>query len=661
MELRIVIPVASAIGVLLIVILALTVWIIVRSQKRKRKAQEQEWQHHGTVEDTFSIAWSDHGLTRGISVRDGKLVRNQSRRKGKDGSRTTVESARDDNDTYSAKREEGSSDFMNSISNITGRISPGIGRALSVGSHKTSVNHSEKSRQLSPLPPTDEEIHAGSLHLLDVKRPYSSGRNKSSHSRSSSRSNIQDNQMAELEDMTLRGRDSVLLPSPPSSVHILTPTQSRHSRRSQSNSSFTFTPVTPRTSISLFPLSAPPGQPRKPSTAAQAGPASHAFPTHMHSARRPSFLQNSYTLDQSMPSPSTSMFELDTGLPTLADYADELRPRSAGRPVVSKIQIPQFNSTSHRTNLSSAQVASEPGSPGHVPDHSQAKNFHAWNFSDAESGVGATSNGATRPPYTRAPSSAVGNHSADATPPHMKRDSFRRDSFGGAIQSRRESHGPSTLRRDSTASFLGTTPPKFATGPRVYYQHQMQSSSLPPQRESISRAYSDRSERSNFTPTLSERQLDPMNIIPSINESKSSIVSVSSTGSAASDSFAADGGLSPPPLQKTSFESSRTDPTRSIDHVPSLATNGTSQQQQNKPPVTPPQHSHEQAFNSADGYAPYETSQPHRRMGNGGFVPETVAETSENGPPSPTSTISTVTVTENSAESMSPERLNGGR
>ncbi|KAF3928810.1 hypothetical protein ABW21_db0209038 [Orbilia brochopaga] len=346
------------------------------------------------------------------------------------------------------------------------------------------------------------------------------------------------------------------------------------------------------------------------------------------------------------------MFELDTGLPTLADYADELRPRSAGRPAVSKIQIPQFNSASHSTNLSSAQDSSEPGSPDHVSDHhSQVQNFHAWNFSDANANVTATSNGATRPPYNRAPSSAVGNN--------LRQDSFRRDSFGGAAQMRRESHGPSTLRRDSTASFLGTTPPKFATGPRVYYQHQLQSGALPPQRESISRAYSDRSERSNFTPTLSERQLDPMNIIPSINESKSSIVSVSSTGSAASDSFAADGGLSPPPLQKASFESTRADPTRSLDHVPALATNGT--QQQNKPPVTPPRHAHGLPFNGADGYAVYETSVPPRRIGNSSFVPETVAEASENAPASPTSTISTVTVTENSAESMSPERLNGGR
>ncbi|KAJ6256363.1 hypothetical protein Dda_8863 [Drechslerella dactyloides] len=672
MELRVVIPIAASVGVLIIIIVVLIVWIIVRSQKRKRKARDQDWRQHEPAEDTFSIAWSDHGdqgLTRSVSVRNGKLVRNQSARKGKDGSRTVVESTHDDNDAHPVKRDLGSSDFMNSISNITGRISPGIGRALSVGSHKTSAISSEKSRQLSPLPPTDEENRACTVHLLDVKRPYSANRSKhSSHSRSSSRSNIHDGQVAEFEDMTLQGRDSVLLPSPPSSARILTPTQSRHSYRSQSNSSFTFTPVTPRASVSLFPLSAPPGQPRKPSAAAQNGPASYAFPAHLHSARRPSFLQNSYTHDHPIPSPSTSMFELDSGLPTLADYADELRPRSAGRPTVSKIQIPDFTPASPRALRSFGQDSANQEFPEHIPDHhSQVENFDTWNFSDADPSIAATSSEAIRPPYTRAPSSAVGNQSVGGAPfrkesfasyAQMRRDSFRRDSFGGGVPTRRESHGPSVLRRDSTASFLGTTPPKFATGPRVYYQHQLPSNPLPPQRESISRAYSDRSVQSTHTPTLSERQLDPMNMIPSINESKSSIVSVSSTGSAASDSFAADGGLSPPPLQKTSFESTRADPSRSIDHAPSLSNNGSTSQL--KPPVTPPRHTQGQPFNGSDGRTVRDISLPNHHKDNGGLVPETVAEASRNIPASPTSTITTATVTENSAADMSPERLNGG-
>ncbi|KAF3927961.1 hypothetical protein ABW20_dc0109118 [Dactylellina cionopaga] len=572
----------------------------------------------------------------------------------------------------------GSLEFMNSISGITGRISPGIGRALSVGSHKASVISSEKSRQISPLPGTDEEgeSQGTSLQLLDSqKRPSSSNRKKSSHSRSSSRSNLHDTPVP--EDMTLQGRDSILLPSPPSSLHILTPTLSRHSRQSQSNSSFTFTPVTPRASISLFPLTAPPGQ-RRPSTATQAASTSLAnqmFSNHTHSSRRPSFLQNSYSLDRLPTSPSTSAF--DSSPITLAEYADEFTPRIGNRPHVSHIQIPDSQSASPNTPLSAAPESVSPGSPHHFADeNSQVQNFRNWSFSPEPNGAAAINgenfptpyNEVPRPQYARAPSSAVGNQmiggstssrkESFASYAQMRRESIRRDSFGGAMPLRRESHGPSMLRRDSTASFLGASPPKFATGPRVYHQHQLHPiNAYSPQQENMVRSYSDRSLQSSHAGTPNERQLDPININPSVNESKSSIVSVSSTGSAGSDGFGENGGLSPPPLQKASFESNRPDVIESMDFAPTWTTN--TKLQHNRPPVTPPRYTNGTPFGGGDGYAVYDVSPPPRRLAKG-FVPETVAETNENIPASPSSIVTTATVTDNSGEGMSPDRLNSG-
>ncbi|KAK6515823.1 hypothetical protein TWF281_004415 [Arthrobotrys megalospora] len=673
MELRVLIPTACVLGVLLLVTLVLVIVLIVRTRRRKQEARD--WQQHGIVEDNISFSWSEHGPSRGVSVREGKLVRSHSHKKLKEGTRTTVERVREDNDNYSVKQGMGSLEFMNSISGITGRLSPGIGRALSVGSHKTSTLSSEKSRQLSPLPATDEERQTSTSHLIDMqKRPSSSSRKKSSHSRSSSRSNLHESPIP--EDMTMHGRESILLPSPPSSVHILTPTYSRHSRQSQSNSSFTFTPITPRASISLFPLSAPPGQHRRPSVAAQAATAtlaSHTFPSHMHSARRPSFLQNSYTHDHLPTSPSTSAF--DTGPSNLAEYSDELTLRPSSRPKIAQIRIPESKSTSPRAPLSAAH-SSDPDSPQHIPEqHTQIHNFENWSFggegsrgnahvSDSEDGHFPTPyNDVPRPQYTRAPSSAVGN--PGITPPRkesitsyaqMRRESFRRDSFGGAIPIRRESHGPSMLRRDSTASFLGS-PPKFATGPRVYHQHHLSPNMQPQHRDSIVRTYSDRSLYSNEATASNERQVDAMNIIPSINESKTSIVSVSSTGSAASDSFTGNGGLSPPPLQKNSFEGTRSEvmASGSIALTPTAASTRLPQTQ---PPVTPPRHAHGKPFGGADGQAYYETSPQYRRLAKG-FVPETVTEANENVPASPTSTVTTTTVTENSGEDMSPDQMSG--
>ncbi|EWC46067.1 hypothetical protein DRE_04641 [Drechslerella stenobrocha 248] len=618
MELRVLIPVACVIGVLLIIVLVTSVWAIIRAQKRRRKAAAPQWRHDGTAEDNYSIAWSEHGITRGVSVREGKLVRSQSRRTPKDGSKSTVESIEGDSVNLSGKREGGASDFITSISNITGRISPGIGRALSVGSHRTPVMNSEKGRQLSPLPPMDE---GSNRYLLDSKRPYSADRKQSSHSHSSSHSNIHDSRAAELEDMTLQGRESVLLPAPP--VHSLTPTYSRHSRQSHSNSSFTFTPVTPRASISLFPLTAPPTQQRNPPTSATEPQA---------------FLGNAHS---PLPSPS---FSFEGGPVTLADYADELRPRSAVRPKVAQIHIPNSSPGSPRAPLSAAHATTGNRRSGHFP---------------------TPFNELPRPPHTKAPSSAVGNQKTGSSSSHKdsfgaRKDSMRKDSFGAPLPTHRESHGPSTLRRDSTASFLGSTTPKFATGPRVYYQSQTQPSSpqhQPP--ESITRTYSDRSLHSNYLPSASERQLEVMNMIPSINESKSSIVSLSSTGSAGSDGFAADGGLSPPPMQKTSFESTRADATRSTDHSPSLPANRSMQPA--KPPATPPRHAQGQSFAGIDSYALYESNALHRRLANGGVVPETVAEANENLPASPTTTTATAAGTEYSGESMSPRRSSSVR
>ncbi|KAK6503763.1 hypothetical protein TWF481_008769 [Arthrobotrys musiformis] len=671
MELRVLIPTACVLGVLLIVTLVLVIVLIVRARQRKREIRD--WQQHGIVEDNVSFAWSEHGPSRGVSVREGKLVRSQSRKKTKE-ARTTVEQVRDDNDNYSVKQGMGSLDFMNSISGITGRISPGIGRALSIGSHKTSTLSSEKSRQLSPLPATDEGSQTSSSHLVDMqKRPSSSGRKKSSHSRSSSRSNIHESPIP--EDMTMYGRESILLPSPPSSVHILTPTYSRHSRQSQSNSSFTFTPVTPRASISLFPLSAPPGQHRRPSVAAPTAPnatlANHTFSNHMHSARRPSFLQNSYTFDHMPSSPSSSF---SNSQPTLAEYSDELAPRPGSRPKVSQIQIPEPKSVSPRAPLS-ATHSSDPDSPENVPDHhAQVNNFENWTFgggvsygnnrmSDSEDGNFPTPyNDVPRPQYTRAPSSAVGNpgipqsrKESITSYAQMRRESIRRDSFGGAIPFRRESHGPSMLRRDSTASFLGS-PPKFATGPRVYHQH-LSPNIQPQHHDSIIRTYSDRSLHGFEAQSSNERQNDPMNINPLINESKTSIVSVSSTGSAASDSFTGNGGLSPPPLQKNSFEGTRSEG----EGAYTLAAVSTKLLQQTRPPVTPPRHAHGMPFGGSgtDSQVSYETSPPSRRPVKD-FVPETVAEMNENLPASPKSTITNETVTENSIGEMSPSRMNGG-
>lgn len=662
------VPTACALGVLLLVTLSLVIVLIVRAHKRKRKVRD--WQQHGIVEDNVSFSWSEHGLSRGVSVREGKLVRSHSRKKAKEGVRTTVEQVRDDNDSYSVKQGMVSLEFMNSISGITGRISPGIGRALSIGSHKTSTLSSEKSRQLSPLPATDEESQASISHLIDMqKRPSSSGRKKSSHSRSSSRSNPHESPIP--EDMTMHGRESILLPSPPSSVHILTPTYSRHSRHSQSNSSFTFTPVTPRASISLFPLSAPPGQHRRPSVAAQTANttlASHTFSNHMHSARRPSFLQNSYTFDH-IPTSSNSSF--DAGQPTLAKYSDELVPRPSSRPKISPIQIPESKFISPRAPLSAAH-SSDPDSPQNVPDHHvQVSNFENWTFGgEASQGNSYTSNSedghfptpyndVPRPQYARAPSSAVGNPSVSQSMKEsitsyaqMRRESIRRDSFGGASPFRRESHGPSMLRRDSATSFLGV-PPKFATGPRVYHQH-LSPNIQPQHRDSICQTYSDRSLHSHEAQSSNERQIDPMNLNPSINESKTSIVSVSSTGSAASDSFTGNGGLSPPPLQKNSFEG-----TRSEGEGTYTSTAVSTKLQQTRPPVTPPRHAHGMPFGAADGQISYEPSPPSRRLVKD-LVPETVARINENLPASPTSTISNATVTENSIEEISPNLLNSG-
>ncbi|KAK6342443.1 hypothetical protein TWF718_007844 [Orbilia javanica] len=670
MELRVLIPTACVLGVLFIVTLVLVIVLIIRSQKRKRKIRD--WQEHGIVEDNVSFSWSEHGLSRGVSVREGKLVRSQSRKKTKGGAQTTVEQVPGDNENYPTKQGMSSLDFMNSISGITGRISPGIGRALSIGSHKASTLSSEKSRQLSPLPTTDEESQTSNSHLIDMqKRPSSSGRKKSSHSRSSSRSNLHESPIPELEDMTMYGRESILLPSPPSSVHILTPTYSRHSRQSQSNSSFTFTPVTPRASISLFPLSAPPGQHRRPSVPAQTANTTlgnYAFSNQMHSARRPSFLQNSYTFDHVPTSPSTSS-SFDAGQPTLAEYSDELAPRPGSRPKVSQIQIPESKSASPRAPLS-ATHSSDPDSPENVPDHhAQVNNFENWTFSgegpqgnqyasDSEDGHFPTPyNDVPRPQYARAPSSAVGNPGAPQSRKEsitsyaqMRRESIRRDSFGGAIPFRRESHGPSMLRRDSTASFLGV-PPKFATGPRVYHQH-LSPNMQPQNRDSISRAYSDRSLHNNEAQSSNERQINPMNINPSINESKTSIVSVSSTGSAASDSFTNNGGLSPPPLQKNSFEGIRSEG----EYISPVAS---TKLQQNRPPVTPPRHAHGMPFGGTDGQMSYEVSPPPRRLVKD-FVPETVAEINENFPTSPTSTITDATATENSIEEMSPGQIKAG-
>ncbi|KAK6527665.1 hypothetical protein TWF694_004645 [Orbilia ellipsospora] len=678
MELRVLIPVASVLGALLLVTVGLLIAIVIR--KRRQRQRVKEWHRHGVVEDNCSISWSDQGLTRGVSVRKGKLVRSHSKRRLKGGAETAAESVRGDNDNYSLRPNMGTLEFMNSISHITGRISPGIGRALSIGSHKTSTVNSEKSRQVSPLPRTDEE-NRPTLNLVDIsKRPSNTSRKKSSHSRSSSRSNLHDTPIP--EDMTSQGRDSILLPSPPSSVHILTPTQSRHSRQSQSNSSFTFTPATPRASISLFPLSAPPGHPRRPSAAAQAATAtlaSHVFPGNIHGTRRPSFLQHSFSADRLPTSPSTSAF--DTGPTTLADYADEFAPRpgsqgGGGRPKISQIHIPESNSTSPRAPLSATQNSSEPGSPDNIPDgQSQVQNFQNWGFSETmsadsnsnESGHFPTPyNEVPRPQYTRAPSSAVGNPVLGNTPPrkesyasyaHMRRESIKRDSFGGAIPLRRESHGPSMLRRDSTASFLGTTPPKFATGPRVYQQqNQLHPNPQPQQRDSLVRTYSDRSLQSSYSPTPHDQRLHPMNIIPSINESKSSIVTVSSTGSAASDSFAGNGGLSPPPLQKASFEGSRTDLMDSMDlHLSAMASTKLHHQ---KPPVTPPWQANGKPFGTVEGHTlAADNSPPNRRLGKA-YVPDTVTENSEI-PASPTSTITTATLTEASGEGTSPNRSNG--
>ncbi|KAK6331420.1 hypothetical protein TWF730_004501 [Orbilia blumenaviensis] len=654
MELRVLIPTACVLGVLLVVTLVLVILLIVRSRQRKR--QLRDWQQHGIVEDNVSFSWSEHGLSRGVSVREGKLVRSQSRKKTKEGTRTTVEQVRDDTDQYSVKQGMGSLEFMNSISGITGRLSPGIGRALSIGSHKTSTLNSEKSRQLSPLPATDEESQTSNSYLIDMqKRPSGSNRKKSSHSHSSSRSNLHESPIPELEDMTMNGRESILLPSPPSSVHILTPTCSRHSRQSHSNSSFTFTPITPRASISLFPLSAPPGQHRRPSAAAQAATASlasHTFSNNMHSARRPSFLQNSFTHNQLPTSPSTSAFDTgvqDSSQTTLVEYPGEPTSRPSSRPKVSQIQIPEpVLSKSPRAPLSAAR-SSDPDSPQHVPDHhAQVNNFENWTFggegsqnghptSDSEDGHFPTPyNDVPRPQYARAPSSAVGNPTI--APPRkesitsyaqMRRESIRRDSFGGAIPFRRESHGPSMLRRDSTASFLGS-PPKFATGPRVYHQH-LTPNLQPQHRDSIIRTYSDRSLHSNEAQTSNEHQVDHMNIIPSINESKTSIVSVSSTGSAASDSFAGNGGLSPPPLQKNSFEGARSEAIG-----PFTPTTANTRLQQPQPPVTPPRHAHGKPFAGADGQLFSESSPPFRRLVKSA-LPETVAEGNENLPASPTS------------------------
>ncbi|EPS38482.1 hypothetical protein H072_7767 [Dactylellina haptotyla CBS 200.50] len=671
MELRVLIPVGCVLGVLLLVTIILVIVIIAR--KRRIRQKSKEWQQHGVVEDNYSISWSDPGLSRGVSVRSGKLVRSQSKRRVKDAPKTTVESVRDDNENHAVKRDMGSLQFMNSISHITGRISPGIGRALSVGSHKTSINSSEKSRQISPMPTTDEESGTSSLHLVDIsKRPSSSNRRKSPHSRSSSKSNLHD--MPVPEDMTLQGRDSILLPSPPSSVHILTPTHSRHSRQSQSHSSFTFTPVTPRASVSLFPLSAPPGQQRRPSAAAQAATASlanHVFPGNTHNTRRPSFLQNSITADRLPTTPSTSVF--DSSPATLAQYADELAPRQNGRPKVSQIQIPASKGASPRAPSSAAHGSSDSGSPVH-DELSRAQNFENWSFSPTESQYSGFEdenfptpyNEVSRPQYMRAPSSAVGNPMSGGTPPRkesfasyaqMRRESMRRDSFGGAMPVRRESHGLSTLRRDSTTSFMSSTP-KFATGPRVYRQSQLHPDTSQ-QGDALVHSYSDHSLQSNYMPQHNERQLDPMNIIPSVNESKSSIVSLSSTGSAGSDGFTANGGLSPPPLQKASFESTRAELTASMEVQFSTMVN--TRLQQSKPPVTPPQYANGKPFGVFGGQGTFEISPSHghRRLAKG-FVPETVAETNENVPPSPTSTITTETVTETSGEGMSPDRAVGG-
>ncbi|KAF3318779.1 hypothetical protein TWF173_006796 [Orbilia oligospora] len=670
MELRVLIPTACVLGLLLIVTLALVIALVVRTHKRKRKIRD--WQQHGIVEDNVSFSWSEHGPSRGVSVREGKLVRNHSRKKTKEGTRTTVEQVRDDNDNYPVKQGIGSLDFMNSISNITGRISPGIGRALSIGSHKASTMSSEKSRQLSPLPTTDEESQISNSHIADMqKRPSSSSRKKSTHSRSSSRSNLHESPIP--EDMTMNCRESILLPSPPSSVHILTPTYSRHSRQSQSNSSFTFTPVTPRASISLFPLSAPPGQHRRPSVAAQPATTtlpSHNFSNHMHSARRPSFLQNSYTFDHLPTSPSTSAF--DTNQSILAEYSDGLEPCPGSRPKIAQIRIPDSKSTSPRAPLSAAH-SSDPESPQHIPDHhDQVNNFENWTFggegfqgnsqnNDIEdSNFPTPYNDVPRPQYTRAPSSAVGNPSIPqprkesiTSYAQMRRESIRRDSFGGALPFRRESHGPSMLRRDSTASFLGS-PPKFATGPRVYHQH-LSPNIQPQHRDSIYRTYSDRSLLSHEAQSSNEPQTDHMNLYPSINESKTSIVSISSTGSAASDSFTGNGGLSPPPLQKNSFEG-----TRSEGEGAYILTAASTKLQQIRPPVTPPRHAHGTPFGGTDDQTYYESSPPSRRLVKD-FVPETVAEINENLATSPTSTITTATLNEDSIEGMSPDRMiNGG-
>ncbi|KAK6518667.1 hypothetical protein TWF506_005804 [Arthrobotrys conoides] len=668
MELRVLIPTACVLGILLLVTVALVIVLVVRAHRRKRKIGD--WQQHGIVEDNVSFAWSEHGPSRGVSVREGKLVRSHSRKKTKEGPRTTVEQIRDENNNSSAKQGMGSLEFMNSISGITGRLSPGIGRALSIGSHKTSTMSSEKSRQLSPLPATDEESQTSSTHLWDMQKRPSSSRKKRSHSRSSSRSNLHESPIP--EDMTMHARESILLPSPPSSVHILTPTYSRHSRQSQSNSSFTFTPVTPRASISLFPLSAPPGQHRRPSVAAQPATttlASHNFSNNMHSARRPSFLQNSYTFDHLPTSPSTSAF--DTNHPTLSEYSEELGPRSSSRPKIAQIQIPESKPASPRAPLSAAH-SSDPDSPQNIPDHHvQVSNFENWTFggeagfqgnphnSDSEDGHFPTPyNDVPRPQYTRAPSSAVGNpgipqprKESITSYAQMRRESIRRDSFGGALPFRRESHGPSMLRRDSTASFLGS-PPKFATGPRVYHQH-LSPNIQPQHRDSIYRTYSDRSLHSHEAQPSNERPIDHMNLNPSINESKTSIVSISSTGSAASDSFNGNGGLSPPPLQKNSFEGTRSEGEGSY-----TLTATSTKLQQTRPPVTPPRHAHGTPFGGTDGQVSYDHSPPSRRLVKD-FVPETVAEMNENFPASPTSTITNATVTEDSIGAMSPDRMNG--
>ncbi|KAF3917652.1 hypothetical protein AA313_de0207515 [Arthrobotrys entomopaga] len=679
MELRVLIPVASVLGALLLTTVGLLIAIIIRKRRQRRRAKE--WQRHGVIEDNCSISWSDQGLTRGVSVRKGKLVRSHSKRRLKSGTEAAAESVGGDNDNYSIRPNMGSLEFMNSISHITGRISPGIGRALSIGSHKTSTVNSVKSRQVSPLPTADGERRP-TLNIVEIsKRPSNASRKKSSHSRSSSRSNLYDTPVP--EDMTLQGRDSILLPSPPSSVHILTPTHSRHSRQSHSNSSFTFTPVTPRASISLFPLSAPPGQPRRPSAAAQAASATlanHVFPGNMHYSRRPSFLQHSYSADRLPTSPSTSAF--DTGKTTLADYADELAPRPSSqgggsRPKISQIHIPESNSTSPRTPLSATKNSSEPGSPNNnTPDgSSQVRDFGNWGFSGTTSADYHSNEGAhfptpynevPRPQYTRAPSSAVGNPLLGSTPPRkesfatyaqMRRESIKRDSFGGAIPTRRESHGPSMLRRDSTASFLGTTPPKFATGPRVYQQqNQLHLNPQTQQRDSLVRTYSDRSLQSSYSPTPNDQRLHPMNMIPSINESKSSILTVSSTGSAASDGFTGNGGLSPPPLQKASFEGSRPDLIDSMDlHLGAMASTKLHHQ---KPPVTPPWQASGKPFGVVEGHTlATDKIPPNRRLGTA-FVPETAAETGGIHS-SPTSTITTATLTEASGEGISPDRSNG--